>query len=255
MIMKNIIYGFWLIAYVALSYSFFVEGDYKTALYTWLVLMVLVMTLKPLREHGVLLFLVGTCFGIVNLIHRFVPWVSWPLDFYLAALVGFLSLRFGFRRPAEKLRWSFSFSKREWLSILLINVPSVAILIWYYQTHPEVAAMWPKLYLPWWSMPFVILLIAALNGLREEIFYRGLLQPASSKNSPVWFVIGLQAILFGFLHFAGAFPQGWLGVGMTAVWGAAIAIQYHVFKSISLSWITHAVADAIMFGIILYVRS
>ncbi|QLY26938.1 CPBP family intramembrane glutamic endopeptidase [Bdellovibrio sp. KM01] len=255
MTIKNFIYGFWLIAYTALSYFFFVEGDYKVSLYGWLGLMVLVTTVKPLREHAVFLFVVGACFAVVNLIHRFVPWLGWPLDFYLAAIVGFLILRFGFRKPTEKLKWSFSFSKAELLSILLINIPSVAILIWYYQAHPEVAEMWPKLYLPWWSLPFVVLLIAAMNGLREEIFYRGLLQPASSKNSPIWYVIGLQAVLFGFLHFAGSFPQGWLGVGMTAVWGAAIAIQYQIFKSISLSWVTHAIADAIMFSIILYVRT
>lgn len=178
-----------------------------------------------------------------------------PLDFYLTTLFGFGILRYGIRKPTQKLKWSFSFSKWEMASIAIINIPAIAILIWYYNSNPEVANMWPVPKLSLLGVPFVVMLIASLNGLREEIFYRGLLQPVSSGSSPVWFVIGLQAVLFGFLHFMNAFPQGWLGVFLTATWGAAIAIQYHVFKSISLSWVTHAMADAIMFSIIIYTRS
>lgn len=100
----------------------------------------------------------------------------------------------------------------------------------------------------------VVLLIAAVNGLREEIYYRGLLQTMSAEKYSTWFVILFQAISFGPLHFANAFPQGWLGVGLTALWGSAIAIQYQYFRSISLSWLTHSIADAVMFSVILLVR-
>lgn len=253
--MKNVVYGLSLIAYTMLSYFYFVERDFSIAFYSWISLLIVTLLFKPFREQTPLLLLIGLCFCFLNLLNRVSPWLQWPLDFYLVALFGFGILRFGIRRPVEKLKWSFSFSRHELISIFAVNIPATVILVWYYSSHPEVAKMWPVPKLPLWEIPFVVLLIAGLNGLREEILYRGLLQTASSQKSPAWFVIGLQAVLFGFLHFMNAFPQGWLGVFLTAIWGGAIALQYRIFKSISLSWVTHAMVDAIMFGIIIYTRS
>lgn len=253
--MKQLTHIFLLLGYFVLSYLYFVEMDLVLALYSWVGLTVLTFLVKSMRQHAPLVLLVGLCFSFLNILSKTFPSLIWPFDFYLAALFGFLLLKFVIRRPIEKLKWSFVFTKIELLSIVLINVPAIFILVWYYRSNPDVANMWPSLELPVWSIPFVVLLIAAVNGLREEIFYRGLLQTASNNGSPVWFVIGLQAVLFGFLHYMNAFPQGWLGVLLTAVWGAAIAIQYRIFKSISIAWVTHAMADAIMFGIIIYTRS
>ncbi|WP_413294246.1 CPBP family intramembrane glutamic endopeptidase [Bdellovibrio sp. HCB185ZH] len=254
--MKNIIYGLWLFSYLLLSYFFFVERDFATSFYIWLGLIACVGLIKSQREPWKLLILIGACFTVLKALHFYSPFTMWPMDFYLVALFGYLLLRFGFRKTPEKLKWSFVFSKREWASIFIINVPAVAILLWYFQLHPHVAEEFPELNVPTWGLPLVVLVMAALNGLREEIFFRGLIQPEStSKNAPMWFVIALQAVLFGFLHYAFSFPEGWVGVLMTAVWGAAISFQYRLFKSISLAWVTHTMADAIMFGIILCVRS
>ncbi|QDK45234.1 hypothetical protein DOM22_08735 [Bdellovibrio sp. ZAP7] len=253
--MKNIIYGLWLIAYIVLSYFFFVERDFATAFYSWLGLVIAVGFVKSQREQLKLLILIGACFTVLRILVYSSPFLEWPVDFYLVALFGYFLLRFGFRQKPEKLKWSLKFSKREWASIFIINIPAVGILLWYFKLHPQVAEMFPELNVPLWGLPLVVLLLAAVNGLREEIFYRGLIQPASSVSSPAWFVVGLQAVLFGFMHYANSFPEGWLGVVMTAAWGAAIAIQYRMFKSISLAWLTHTIADAVMFGIILFVRS
>jgi|GEM_PF-3088421 CAAX amino terminal protease family. len=248
--MQNFAAVFSLISYVAISTLYFVEREYLWAFIAWAGLLALKLLVKPLRPQAVLFSVIGLCFVFFHGLHWTSPYLQWPLDFFLTALFGFAVLRFGFKRPTEKLKWSFKFSKQEWLSIVVINVPTLAVLVWYYFTHPEVSKMFPVPDLPVWSIPLVILGVAAINGLREEIFYRGFVQPAST-NKPVWFVIALQAVLFGFLHFANAFPQGWLGVFLTALWGAAIAIQYRLFKSIALSWLTHAMADALMFSIII----
>lgn len=253
--MGNAVYIFSLIGYLALSILYFVERDFLLAFWTWLGLLVIKASLKPLRSQAPLLLLTGLCFCFLFGLRKVSPWLQWPLDFYLAALFGFGLLHLVLRQPVRKLKWSFAFSKKEILSMFIINVPAIAILIWYYQWHPEIAKNWPLPEVPLWSLPLIVLLIAGLNGLREELFYRGLLQSATPGKSPVWYVIGLQAILFGFLHFANAFPQGWLGVFLTAMWGAAIALQYRIFKSLSLVWMTHAMADAIMFTIIIYTRS
>lgn len=253
--MKNLLYALSFLGYSALAFLYFVERDFQMALVGWTCLLGAKTLIKPFREQAPLLFLVGLCFLFLRTLDSLSPWLQWPLDFYLTAIFGFCLLHFVIRKPPERLKWSFSFSKAEIASLFIINIPSIGILIWYYKTHPEVANMWPIPSLPLWSIPFVVFFIATINGLREEIFYRGLLQPASSGKAPLWFEIGLQALLFGFLHFMNAFPQGWLGVLLTALWGAAIAIQYRMFKSISLSWITHSVADAIMFSIIIYTRA
>lgn len=246
---------FSLISYLYLSFLYFVEQDFKTALYAWLSILAAKVLIKPLRQHLDLFLTVGICFSFFMILSFFGgPYLAWPLDFFLTTLVGFIFLKYVLKKPIDRLKWSFSFSRWELVSVLIINIPSIAILYWYYKTHPEVADMWPKLNVPMWSLPILVLAIALVNGLREEIFYRGFVQNNTHPHSPIWYVVGLQAVLFGFLHFAGSFPQGWLGVLLTALWGSAIAIQYRIFKSFSLAWLTHAMADAIMFTIILTTR-
>lgn len=253
--MTVIVYSFSLIGYLGLSFLYFVQKDLNVSLLVWLGFLSAGLMVKPFRAQVPLLFVIGVSFGFLNILHKTSSWLQWPLDFYLAALLGFAIFRFSFPNRTEKLKWSFTFTRPELFSIILINIPAIAVLIWYYGSHPEVANMWPVPKLPVWIIPFVVLAIAGINGLREEIFYRGLIQTNCSAQAPAWFVVGMQAILFGFLHFSDAFPQGWPGVFLTATWGAAIAIQYRVFKSISLAWITHAMADAIMFSIIIYSRA
>lgn len=156
------------------------------------------------------------------------------------------------KRP--RLTWSFRFSKKQLLSVALINIPSIAILLIYFQANREVAQQWPLPAMPPWAVPFVVIAIAAVNGLREEIYYRGLLQTISSEKYSCWFLISFQAISFGSLHYLGAYPQGWIGVSLTGAWGAMLALQYYYFRSIALSWLTHSIADAVMFTVIIVTR-
>ena len=252
--MKKLPYVLSLISFAVLAYFNHVERDYPTALVIWLGVCGLFYAVKPLRAQAPLILLVGLCGCFRVVISNLSPIRLWPFDFYLTALFGFFIYRYIFKKPFGKLKWSFNFTKHEWASIFAINIPSIVVLLWYYSIHPEVSKTFPALDVPLWSLPFVIIVLAAINGLREELFYRGLVQTASNP-SPTWFVIALQALLFGFLHYSNSFPQGWLGVGLTALWGSLIAVQYHWSKSIALAWVTHAMADACMVGIIIYTRS
>lgn len=243
-----------LFGYFSLSFLFYVKNDFLSTILLCSLLIIFSTVIREYRRHVPLLVVVATALTFFHFISIFEIRWHWPFDFYLAAFIGFLMFRFLFRKPVNKLNWSFRFNKLQILSILIINVPAVFILFWYYQTHPEVADMWPSFDAPSWSIPFIILLIATINGLREEIFYRGLIQTKTSSEAPTWYSISLQAVMFGLLHFANAFPQGWMGVMLTAIWGGAISIQYRYFRSIALAWVTHAVADAIMFAIIIYTR-
>lgn len=206
---------------------------------------------KPLRA-GMELTLAVTATHLLLWSLRFAPPLNWPFDFFIVAAAGFLFIRLVFRKTL-RLKWSFKFSRKELLSVACINIPSIAVLLWYFERHPEVARQWPLPPLPAWAVPFVVILVAALNGLREEIYYRGLLQTLSMEKFSPWFVIFFQGLSFGALHFSGGFPQGWVGVALTAAWGALIAWQYLSFRSIALAWVTHSIADAVMFTVILTV--
>jgi membrane protease YdiL (CAAX protease family) len=244
-----------LLGFLALAFFFHVERNYTVTGALWLGMVVLSLATRALRPYIHLLWMVGFSYGLLYLDRHFKVYVlDWPLDFFVLALLGFVFLRFGLRDPSPPLKWSWRFSRQEILSIFIINVPAIFILYWYFINHLEVAKSFPSLPGPPWSLPFAIVLLALLNGLREEIFYRGLIQTMSLKVAPAWYAIALQSVLFGFLHFAHSFPQGWLGIFLTGLWGACIATQYWMFRSIALAWVTHAVADAIMFSIILYSR-
>lgn len=240
--------------YTAFAYFFWILKNPALAALIFIGFTLLTFIIRSMRNGASLLLAVGlTHFILWSL--NYIPYLKWPVDFYLVTLIGFAFLKYVLKQnPEKRLNWSFHFTKLQWGSIAIINLPSIAILFWYYSNHKSLAQQWPIPQLPLWSIPVVILLIAAINGLREEIFYRGFLQKISEETFPSWFVVAFQAIFFGSLHFMNAFPQGWLGVCLTAIWGAAIAVQYHIFRSIALAWLTHSIADAVMFGIILAVR-
>lgn len=240
--------------YSLFAFLFWVTGNMEISAVVAFILIALPVLSQQFKNYLQL----STCIVLTHIFLyslKYFPYLRWPFDFYLASGIGFyICSKFFGKRLFKGLNWSFRFTKRQIFSVVVINVPSILILVWYYSTHKEVANQWPLPQLPVWAVPFVVLLIAAINGLREEIFYRGLLQTQMEENSPAWFTILFQAIFFGVLHFSGAFPQGWLGVALTALWGSAIAIQYRIFRSISLAWLTHSIADAVMFSIILLVR-
>lgn len=249
--MKSIYCTISLFFYAVFTYFFWIAHDPKSSGIVICSFAVCSYFLSELRNGLVLLSLVS----VTHLVY----WLSfpsmffqWPFDFFIMAGTGFLLLRL-FDRDTP-LIWSVPLTKSQFLSALIINIPSVFILDWYFEANKEVAQHWPFPELPIWFTPFFILLIAAINGLREEIYYRGILQSQSYRNFPSWFCVAFQAIMFGGLHYTNAFPQGWIGVSLTGLWGGAIAIQYHVFRSIKLAWITHATADAIMFTIIIMSR-
>jgi membrane protease YdiL (CAAX protease family) len=191
----------------------------------------------------------GVAFVMMRIIH-FIPVLGdWPAAMFVIAGGCFAVLR-KTTNVDFSCSWSFRFSKFEIASIAVIVVPSLLILLWYYRTFPEVAKSWPLPEMPGWAVPLAICGAALINGLGEELVYRFILQRAFIKsNSPAWAIL-MQAIAFGFLHYRNGFPQGWTGMLLTTLFGAAIGIQFFITRSITLAWVTHAIMDAIMFGII-----
>lgn len=251
--MKTIFQVIVLLFYSFFTYFFWIERAHERAAIIICILGVLCFFHAQSRL-GLNLVVIVAITHFLNWICSQSMYLQWPLDFYIMAAAGFLYLKFFDRKNSLSLGWNISFTKSQILSILIINVPSVAVLHWYFMENKEVAKQWPIPELPIWAMPIFVLLIAAVNGLREEMYFRGLLQSQTNKDFSPWFTMLFQAILFGSLHFSGAFPQGWIGVFLTALWGGAIAIQFQIFRSIKLAWLTHSIADAIMFTAILLAR-
>ncbi|AXA33570.1 CPBP family intramembrane glutamic endopeptidase [Francisella adeliensis] len=89
----------------------------------------------------------------------------------------------------------------------------------------------------------VIPLITLLNAIVEEIVFRGILQTELSDIFGISVAIFLQAFLFAGFHYAGGFPNGLIGFGMTFVYAGALGVMRHKVKGLLAPIITHWLAD------------
>ncbi|MBI4404571.1 MAG: CPBP family intramembrane metalloprotease [Deltaproteobacteria bacterium] len=177
----------------------------------------------------------------------------WPMGMIFAAtaLWILLKLTIGLRMTGS---WKNHLSAAELFSSVLILLISLPVLIFYYQSHPQVAKQFPLPAMPLWLTPIAIFGIAAVNGFLEELVYRFILMEGLLRTCSATSAILLTAIAFGFLHYKGGFPAGYTGVFLTFLFGTALGIQYYRFKNIPLTWFTHSATDFIMFLIILYTK-
>jgi hypothetical protein len=221
------------------------------AIYLSLLLVtVFVQAVSSLKFQALALFL---AYSILYLLIP-VPYLnSWPFDMFIIVGVSWFVLgRFG--NIDFSANWSIKFTKIEWLSFLFISIPSVIFLTVYFKYFPEIAKKFPLPEVPIWSLPLLVFSVALVNGLREELVYRLIFQRTFlGAMAPVWAIL-LQSLAFGFLHFRNGFPQGWIGVGLTTLFGILMGIQFHLTRKMSLAWLTHAFVDAAMFTIIILNR-
>lgn len=232
------------------SVLYFVQREHAAALTLCLVVTGMAYRLLSLRPYFNF-FLVLFLTHLFSYALKFVPYSNmWPLDLYIVAGLSFVCLKYVFKIQILPGRWNLRFSKKELLSVLIITIPTFVILLWYYSTHREVADKFPLPPMSLWLLPLVIVAAALLNGLREELIYRVLYMSVDSKAGKDALILLSQAVLFGFIHFRGGFPEGWLGVLLTGVWGLAIGMQFVIFRSTTLAWLTHSLADALMFAVI-----
>ena len=199
------------------------------------------------------LLFIGLFFIFQYYLLGLIPYVgSWPTDLFISGLVlwgigKILNIDF-------KGNWNLKFSKNQWSSVIGITTLSVAVLSIYFAYHPEVSKSFPLPTMPTYLIPFATLLMAIINGLREEFFFRFILQRCLSQNLHVYVAIILQALAFGLIHYEFGFPRGYLGVFLTTLFGILVGFQYHYFRSFTLTWFTHSLVDFIMFVIILMNR-
>jgi membrane protease YdiL (CAAX protease family) len=106
---------------------------------------------------------------------------------------------------------------------------------------------WQLRDVPVWVLSIIGLASAAVNSFVEELLYRGMLQ----GTVRAWFgpavAIGVQAVAFGLVHWAGV-PGGVFGMTMTALGGVLLGIIRHRTRSILLPWLLHLASNLAIFA-------
>ncbi len=135
------------------------------------------------------------------------------------------------------------------LSIVAISIiSSFALIAWAHWTDhlgialkmAEGVQYYPKLII------FVVFIpcFASVNALMEETVYRGVLQHALTevfKNKHL--VVLMQASAFAAFHYAVGFPNGWLGYGLTLLYGTVLGYLKDWTQGLLAPWLCHLIAD------------
>lgn len=206
------------------------------------------------RNISIILLCFFASFYVLNINFPYIGRLFWPIDLFIASAIFWFLIKKTKLRPETKIEWKIPSNKFALLSIPAIVIPSLACLLIYFRYYPEVANQWTLPEMPFWAIPLVVVMIALVNGLREEFFYRFLLQSVLVSKWSQFYGLLCSSILFGYMHFSAGFPQGYWGVLLTSLFGYIIGLQYFYFKSRFLIWATHSITDAVMFAVILMSR-
>ncbi|MFU8857938.1 MAG: type II CAAX prenyl endopeptidase Rce1 family protein [Deferrisomatales bacterium] len=92
---------------------------------------------------------------------------------------------------------------------------------------------------------------ALLNAAMEEAVFRGAILGALERclRHPSA-ALGLQALLFGVLHYREGFPSGVSGVALTAVYGLGLGVLRGLSGGLAAPWLAHAGADAAVYALV-----
>ncbi|MCP3966567.1 MAG: CPBP family intramembrane metalloprotease [Lentisphaerae bacterium] len=221
------------------------------------------------------LFLAAACLSLVLLVKR------WGLLHFvtLFTLLGvgnnmvhplvtcflFPVLSFAFVLPFPKTREGIFLWFRKgrldmyslWLSLLVIVLSTVGLILWGWGNEfpKEVveplssASSYSKLLVMFLGLP----VFAFVNAVFEEVVFRGIMQTALIKvfRNRYWAVI-LQASAFGFAHYAVGFPNGFIGVLMTFMYGLAIGAIKERTNGILWPILVHTLADFVIFNLVFW---
>ena len=129
-------------------------------------------------------------------------------------------------------------------SLLIVIVSTIALIIWKALAKPDIRALIdtalniePKYILP------AIIAFPIFNAIAEEVMFRWILWDglADLIESSIMVII-VQALVFGLSHHPG-FPNGWLGVGMAAVYGLMLGYIRQRSEGLWPPIATHIFAD------------
>jgi membrane protease YdiL (CAAX protease family) len=194
----------------------------------------------------------GSLVGVLFLIHLFPKlYQYWPLPLFLIlGLYGLVVWGIPWLRSASSWRkWGVPDRSTWILTVLFALAAAGGVTAWRFLAHPDLnrfRAFVPA-DVPLWLLPLGIVIYAFLNAAYEEIVWRGVLmeslEAAFGRGMTSLF---LQAAGFGLWHFRG-FPNGWLGVGLAAVFALMMGILRRKSSGMLAPWVAHVFADVTIY--------
>ena len=187
-------------------------------------------------------------FFILLLLTSFIPLPEgiWLLNILIAvvALIGLIYIIPPLKKVAIRFPRGY-FDRRIILySILVIVISAIALIVWKSLAKPDIRALMasamdidPKYILP------AIIAFPIFNAIAEELMFRWILWDGLTEliQSSIVVII-IQSLIFGLSHYHG-FPNGWLGVGMAAIYGLMLGYIRYRSKGLLAPMLTHIFAD------------
>src|SRR5437899_3977224 len=190
-----------------------------------------------------------TLFSVIPGTRRW-PWVFLvPVLLYWALVQSFRPLRL----TAAWLRVGHP-TLPMWIAAATVAVGSaVSLLLWFKLARPDVS--WQRGLIPTWSPGKLVLLslgFALFNAAVEEMIWRGVIFDALERTGmPLALVVLMQAVSFGVVHLHG-FPSGSAGILLASAYGAILGLLRAKTRGLLVPFVTHAVTDSSIFGILVY---
>jgi len=102
----------------------------------------------------------------------------------------------------------------------------------------------PRWFLFLLGVPF----FALLNACAEEVIFRGFLQSLLARkfSSHLSFVFTAQASVFAAIHCAAGSPGGWIGYGITFLYGTALGYLRHRTQGVLAPILAHFATDLVV---------
>ncbi len=97
-------------------------------------------------------------------------------------------------------------------------------------------------------------MIALANATCEELLYRVILQSEARRLAGPALAICFQALLFGTTHYVTGFPNGWVGVWLTLVFGLAMGLLTRWARSVWPAVLVHALCDGLIITLVVLER-
>lgn len=181
--------------------------------------------------------------------------LPWPVPL-IVPLAVYACIRL---RQPEKTGFKWWPSKYEWrastcfYSILGASSATFGLFVWYSVLSPDLSlftALIPHLSL--WIIITAGIAFYCINAAVEEWIFRGILfkELSSERVSTEWIIL-LQAISFGCLHWQGI-PGGKAGVILSGLYGVIQGWIRWKSGGLLAPWISHLVADLVIFSLVLH---
>lgn len=186
------------------------------------------------------------------------PWQAswWPLPGAVGVAV-YLLCPWPARPPEFALRtrtWWLGRPTRINLAAAGGLAATTCATLWiYHRLTPDAFAFGAALLsdIPHWSLALAGLGFVLVNAAVEEILFRGVILAHLTQVIGTWPALALQAAGFGLLNLHG-YPYGPAGVALTAAYGLLLGVLRVRSGGLLAGWITHILADGVIFLFILH---